>query len=106
MKVLISPQVHRVIENFYEIALQKHITLDEVTAYNKMNRLYDALESLSRYARIHPKARLKKEWIKNGYYECVFEDFHFAYFIAEDENSEEVLIVEDACHSLLYRNDE
>lgn len=103
MRVLIAPAVHEVIADFYEIALQRHAALDEITAIKKMNRLYEAMESLGQYARIHPKARFKKEWIENGYYEFIFEDFHFAYYIAEDEFNNEILIIEDACHSLLYR---
>ena len=63
MRVLISSAVHNVIAEFYEIALQRHVALDETIAVKKMDRLYEAMESLGQYARIHPKARLKKEWI-------------------------------------------
>lgn len=104
MKILISPLVHEVIDEFYEYALRKHEALDEVTITKKKDRLYDVMESLGSYARIHPKARLRQDWIDNGYYECIAEDFHFAYYVAEDEIGEDVVVIVDACHSLLYHN--
>lgn len=104
MQVVISPQVHQIIDEFYEHALLNHITYDEISVIRKKDRLYDALESIGRFARIHPKARLRKEWILNDYYECISEDFHFAYYVAEDEDGNEVAVVIDACHSLLYHN--
>lgn len=102
MQVIIAPQVHQIIEEFYEHALLNHETYDEISVIRKVDRLYDALEKIGKFARIHPKARLKKEWILNDYYESITEDFHFAYYIAEDEDGNEVAIIVDACHSLLY----
>ena len=46
MQVLISKRVHLAIEEFYDIALQHHPALDEITVVKKMQRLYDAMESL------------------------------------------------------------
>lgn len=102
MRVIISPMVHEVIDEFYEYALMNHETYDEISVIKKKNRLYNAMSSLGRYARIHPKTRLKREWIENDYYEFISEDFHFAYYVAEDENGNEIVIIADACHSLLY----
>lgn len=104
MKILISPLVHQAIDEFYDYALLNHETLDEITVIKKKDRLYDALESLRNHARIHPKARLKQDWIDNGYYECIVENFHFAYYVAETGVAEDVVVVVDACHSLLYHN--
>lgn len=104
MKIFIYPIVHQIISDFYDYALQHHDALDEITVNKKIDRLYDAMESIGRYACIHPKARLKQEWIDNGYYESISEDFHFAYFVAEDENGEDVAVIVDVCHSLLYHN--
>lgn len=104
MKILISPFVHQAIDEFYDYALQNHETLDEITVIKKKDRLYDTIESLRSHARIHSKARLKQDWIDNGFYECIIENFHFAYYVAKDKTGEDVVIVADACHSLLYHN--
>ena len=104
MQVYISKRVHQAIEEFYDIALQRHPALDEKTVVKKMQRLYDAMESLSDFAYIYPLARYKSEWIKKGYKEFICEDFHFAFNIAENEYGEEFVLIEDACHSLLYHN--
>ena len=104
MQVLISKSVHLAIEEFYDIALQRHPSLDEGTVMRKMERLYEAMESLGKYAHIYPLARYKSEWLKKGYKECICEDFHFAYTIVENEFGEELVLIEDACHSLLYHN--
>jgi len=104
MKVYISRSVHLAIEEFYDIALQRHPALDEETVIRKMQRLYDAMESLGKYAHIYPLARYKSEWLKKGYKEFICEDFHFAYTIVENEYGEEIVLIEDACHSFLYHN--
>lgn len=102
MKIFIDQKVHKEIEHFYDIALQKHEALDEMTVLKKINRLYEALESLSIFAYIYPFARLKKEWIQEGYREFICEDFHFAYKIYKLENGTEIVRIHDAVHSLLY----
>ena len=102
MQVFISKRVHSSIEEFYDIALLRHPTLDEKTVIKKMQRLYDAMESLGEYAHIYPLARYKSEWIKKGYQEFICEDFHFAYTVVENEYGEELVLIEDACHSFLY----
>ena len=72
------------------------------TVEQKKDRLYDGLESLTDYAAIFPKARLKHEWIKAGWHEFICEDFHFAYERTFDSQGEDLIIVHDAIHSLLY----
>ena len=57
MIVYIDQRVHWYIEDFYERALLRHEALDEVTVMKKVQRLYDALNGLDKYARIYPKAR-------------------------------------------------
>lgn len=104
MQVLISKRVHLAIEEFYDIALLCHPALDEITVIKKMQRLYDAMESLGKFAHIYPVARYKDDWIKMGYQEFICEDFHFAYRIVENEYGHEVVLIEDACHSFLYHN--
>ena len=39
MKILVSRKVHLAIEEFYDIALQRHPTLDEETVIRKMKYL-------------------------------------------------------------------
>ena len=104
MQVLISRSVHHAIEDFYDIALQRHPALDEETVMRKMQRLYDSMEAVGKYAHIYPLARYKNDWIKKGYKEFICEDFHFAYRIVENEYGEELVLIEEACHSLLYHN--
>lgn len=102
MKVFIDQKVHWQIENFYENALSNHETLDEITVMKKINRLYEALESLGTYAHIYPLARYKTEWIEHEYREYICEDFHFAYQIYTLEDNTKIVRIHDAVHSLLY----
>ncbi len=102
MRVFIDKAVHKEIMSFYRAALSHHITLDEATVLKKLDRLYDALESLGTYAEIYPYARLKADWISKGYHEFICEDFHFAFKIYQLEDGEEIVRVHDATHSLLY----
>ena len=102
MKVYIDKAVHEEIMSFYRAALAHHITLDEITVLKKIDRLYDALESLGDYAEIYPYARLKPDWISKGYHEFICEDFHFAYQIYQLGGGEMIVRVHDAVHSLLY----
>jgi hypothetical protein len=102
MRVFIDKTVHEKIVDFYEAAMQSHITLDEATVIRKIDRLYDAIESLGIFACIYPIARLKAEWIEKGYREFICEDFHFAFQIYTLEDGEEIVRVHDTVHSLLY----
>ena len=104
MKVVIRKKVHQSIASFYAAALQLHDALDEQVVMNKKRRLYAALIDLGNYADIYPKARLKEEWIRNGYREFICEDFHFAYLIQTTQSGEQIVTIEDAVHSLLYHN--
>ncbi|MBR1550088.1 MAG: hypothetical protein IJ634_05560 [Bacteroidales bacterium] len=68
----------------------------------KKKRLYSALGALGDFPSLYPLARLKASWRKQGYRECIFEDFHFAYEIVEVDD-EQILAVTDAVHSLMYK---
>lgn len=103
MKVIVSKKVYDNIAAFYGAALLLHETLDEITVNNKIDRLEAALKSLGNYPYLYPYARLKKEWIDLNYREFICEDFHFAYQIAKNDKSEICVFIEDAVHSLLYR---
>ena len=102
MEVYIDKEVHEELVFFYQAALKKHETLDEATVVNKVNRLYDALDTLSETAGIFPRARLNEDWILKGYREFLCEDFHFAFQIYTLDDGESIVRVHDAVHSLLY----
>ncbi len=102
MKILVKSHVHEQINEFYYHALHNHITLSESIVTAKKKRLYAALGSLGDFPSLYPPARLKQSWRKQGYRECIFEDFHFAYEIVEVDN-EQIVAVSDAVHSLLYK---
>lgn len=102
MKVVVSNKVHLGIQDFYDAAMERHSTLSYETVYNKMDRLYSALESLGKFPVLYAKARLKEEWIRAGWREFICEDFHFAYEICTDENGEDFVWVRDAVHGFLY----
>lgn len=67
MEVFIDEEVHKKLISFYQAALRHHEALDETTVVNKINRLYEALDSLGDSAEIFPIARLKEDWISKGY---------------------------------------
>ena len=102
MEVYIDEEVHKKLISFYQAALKNHETLDEATVVKKINRLYDALDSLGITAEIFPVARLKEDWISKGYREFLCEDFHFAYQIYDLDDGEKVVRVHDVIHSMSY----
>ena len=106
MEVYIDKLVHQKIEQFYDIAMELHESLDFVTILKKEQRLYDALASLGRYAKIYSLARYNNEWRRKGYKEFICEDFHFAYQIYTLDDGEEIVRIHDAVHSLLNYNPE
>ena len=103
MEVYIDKEVHEELVSFYRSALKNHESLDEATVVNKINRLYDALDTLGETAEIFPRARLNEDWISKGYREFLCEDFHFAYQIYELDDGEKIVRVHEAIHSMLYR---
>lgn len=100
--VYVDQQVHDCIEAFYEYAKLHYITLDEITVLRKIQRVYDELHRLGDYAGSYGNARLKKDWIKKGYKECIVEDFHFAFQLYQNEHNQPLVYIHEACHSLLY----
>lgn len=104
MKVFIDKKVQETIQEFYDNALSLHITLDESTVNRKIDRLYDAMYDMGKYAHIYPLARYKNDWIEKQYHEFIVEDFHFAFKIYRLSNGEDIVRIHDAVHSLLYHN--
>ena len=104
MRTIVEPRVHEAIDEFYDAAIFQHRhTLSYETVENKKQRLYAGIQSLDSYYRIFGTARLKQDWIKNGWQEFICEDFHFAFEHGYDPDGVETIIVRDAVHSLLYR---
>ncbi len=102
MKVIIDKKVQTSIQDFYDAAMERHITLSYTSVIDKMNRLYDSLEDLGKIPSLYAKSRLKEDWVKAGWREYICEDFHFAYEICTDDDGEDYVWVHDAVHSLLY----
>ncbi len=71
MKVIVDDVVVKEIDSFYSAAMSRHITLSEETVMAKKKRLIEALESLSDYYFIYPKARLIRKWIENNWQELL-----------------------------------
>ena len=104
MRVVIDRQVDQSIHDFYWASMCLHPTLVFNTVSAKVNRLYDAMESLQHTYSIYPEARLKQSWIELGYKEMIVEDFHIAFRIETDMDGEQYIAIYDAVHSLLYHN--
>lgn len=104
MRVKISDRVHISIREFYEQSLILHPSLEENVVYRKIDRLYLSMEALGDYFGIYPIARFRRDWQMNGYREFIVEDFHFAYRVETLETGENVVVIYDAVHSLLYHN--
>jgi hypothetical protein len=102
MRVIVDDMVVNAIDNFYIVAMSRHISLSEGIVMAKKKRLISALKSLSDYYFIYPKARWKREWITNSWQDFICEDFHFAYEEVLDKNCQKIIFVCDAVHSLLY----
>lgn len=104
MKVIIEAQVQESLRQFYDASLILHPSLDETTVTNKINRLYEVINSLRLFPYKHPISTYNRTWIANGYRDLVFEDIHIAYEIAEFEDGEVFVHVVDAEHSFLHHN--
>ena len=104
MKVIIEAQVQESLRQFYDASLILHPSLDETTVTNKINRLYEAINSLRLFPYKHPISTYNRTWIANGYRDLVFEDIHIAYEIAEFEDGVVFVHVVDAEHSFLHHN--
>ncbi len=101
MRVLIKPLVRERLDEFYEAAMKRHITLGEETVLAKKERLIAALSTLETMQGFS-KARCNDVWLQQGWHDFICEDFHFAYELAQDEEGNDVVVVHDAVHSLLY----
>ena len=102
MRIVIEPEVHWVIDDFYEAALARYKhTLSEDTVERKKRRLYEGIRSLKDYYAIFHKASRRQKWIEYDWQEFICEDFHFAYEVLVDKDGSDMIIIRDAVHSLL-----
>ncbi len=106
MKVYIDNQVYRVLDEFYDASMRKHITLDYQTIIEKIDRLEKALYDFADFAECFQRQPYRKDWQKAGYYEFYVEGFHFAYRVYQLPFGEKVLYYHDAVHSTLNYNPE
>lgn len=104
MRVLIDDNALEGLKEFYQAAMNEHVTLDEDTVVRKINRLFDGIKQLGVFPDKYPLARYKAEWIKQGCRDFIFEDLHVAYKIVRLTTDEKVVYVIDVCHSLLYHD--
>lgn len=104
MKVYIDKQVYRVLDEFYDASMKKHITLDYPTVLAKIDRLEQAMYDFASIAgKIHVLP-YRKDWQAAGYYELIVESFHFAYKLYSLPTGETVLYYHDAIHDVLNYN--
>jgi len=106
MIVYIDNKVYAVLDNFYEISMRNHITLDYSTVEAKINRLEQAMYEFSKYAESFHRTPYRRDWQTAGYYEYYYEGFHFAYKVYQLPSGEKVLYFHDAVHDSLNYNPE
>lgn len=104
MRVVVKAKVQESLDEFYEISMRLHPSLDEVTVMKKMERLYASLEVLGRNPYLYTPAQYKKEWKEKMYRVYSVENVIFAFTIALDDSGETYVLVHDAVHSLLYHD--
>lgn len=104
MKVVIELHVQKVLWQFYDIAMQRHPSLDEATVVNKIDRLFQEIQTLRYFPYKCPLATFNRSWMASGYHDLIVEDIHIAYEIAEYDTGELFVHVVDAEHSLLHHD--
>lgn len=106
MKVYIDNKVYEVLDNFYDVSMRNHISLDYPIVIAKINRLEKAMRDFAEYAEIFHINPYKREWQEAGFYEYYTEGFHFAYKVYCLSSGEKVLYYHDAVHDTLNYNPE
>jgi len=102
MRLVVDDAVQDKLDEFYRVAVIRHETLDERTAMAKKQRMIQSLGTLE-YCQGFRKARLKRDWIRQGWHEYICEGFIFAYEVAADtETGERFVWVRDVEYGSLY----
>lgn len=103
MNVYFEDVVYEKLRDFYIAAMQNHITLSRETVKRKIWRMYNELQILGKFQGFR-KARLKQQWIGQGWHEFSCEGFIFAYEVCVDPETEEQCVwVRDVEHGSLYK---
>ncbi len=102
LEVRIDDCVYLDLTEFYEISLKKHPALDEVTVIKKEQRLIQALKDLGKYALTDHTQIRHIPWIRKGYKDYYVDGFHFGYKIETLPSGEQVVVVYEALHELLF----
>ena len=102
MRVRIEDEVYQDLAEFYDYNLKRHLALDEVTVLNKEQRLIASLEKLGTYASTNHTETQHIPWRIKGYKDYYVEGFHFGYKIETLPSGENVVVVYEACHELLF----
>ncbi len=102
LDVRIDDGVFLDITEFYKFSLKKHPALDEVTVLKKEQRLIRALKDLGKYALTDDTPVRHIPWIRKGYKDYYVEGFHFGYKIETLPSGEQVVVVYEALHELLF----
>ena len=104
MRVVVREKVFEALDEFYAASLEKHPTLDLQTVLNKEERLFNALQKLGETYYLYHEPRYILDWIRKGYSDFIYEDFHFAFHVVVLPSGEMVVSVEDVRHSLLFHD--
>ena len=104
MRVIVRDKVYEALDEFYAISMEKHPTLDLQTILDKENRLFNALQTLGETYYLYNEPRYILDWIRKGYKDFMFENFHFAFHLTVLSTGEVVVAVEDVRHDLMFHD--
>jgi hypothetical protein len=102
LEVRIDDGVFLDLTEFYKFSLRKHSALDEITVLKKEQRLIQSLKDLGKYALTDNTPVRHIPWIRKGYKDYYVEGFHFGYKIETLPSGEQVVVVYEALHELLF----
>ena len=102
LEVRIEDGVFLDLTEFYKFSLKKHSALDESTVLKKEQRLICALKDLGKYALTDHREVRRLLWVQKGYKDYYVDGFHFGYKIETLPSGEQVVVVYEALHELLF----
>ena len=102
LEVRIEDGVFLDLTEFYKFSLKKHSALDESTVLKKEQRLIRALKELGKYALTDHREVRHLLWVQKGYKDYYVDGFHFGYKIEILPSGEQVVVVYEALHELLF----
>ena len=102
LEVRIDDGVFLDLTEFYKFCLKKHQALDQAIVIKKEQRLIHALKDLGKYALTDHREVRRLLWAQKGYKDYYVDGFHFGYKIETLPSGENVVIVYEALHELLF----